>query len=220
MLRAGDADSALEQGWFLRELRDRFQLSGEELASRFGRTPSWVSRRLALVAELPESVQQHVRKGEIGAHAAMKYLVPLARANRGDCERLAEAVSPLRLSTRQMATVYAAWSAGNTKTRELVLRDPALVLRAAEETRRAAKARPQTPAEQMLADLGFLGDTARRAYKRIRQGVMRAMLAPEREELRHAFGQAQSEMVRLLKRLGKELIDARPEHSKRDPAPA
>ena len=43
MLRAGDADNALEQGWFLRELRIRFGLSGEELSKRFGRTPSWVS---------------------------------------------------------------------------------------------------------------------------------------------------------------------------------
>src|SRR5262245_16537048 len=77
MLRAGDADSALEQAWFLRELRDRFRLNGQELASRFGRTASWVSRRLALVAELPESVQRLVRKGGLGAHAAMKYLVPL-----------------------------------------------------------------------------------------------------------------------------------------------
>ncbi|WP_437798293.1 ParB/RepB/Spo0J family partition protein [Sorangium sp. So ce693] len=84
MMRAGDADNALEQGWFLRELRERFGLSGEELSKRFGRTPSRVSRRLALVAELPESVHAHVRPGSIGAHAAMKYLVPLARANRAD----------------------------------------------------------------------------------------------------------------------------------------
>jgi ParB family transcriptional regulator, chromosome partitioning protein len=43
-LRSGEADSALEQGWFLMELRDRFRLSSEELASRCGRTRSWVSR--------------------------------------------------------------------------------------------------------------------------------------------------------------------------------
>ncbi|WP_437943710.1 hypothetical protein WMF27_00600 [Sorangium sp. So ce281] len=86
MTRAGDADNALEQGWFLRELRERFGLSGEKLSKRFGRTPSRVSRRLALVAELPESVHAHVRAGSIGAHAAMKYLVPLARANRADAE--------------------------------------------------------------------------------------------------------------------------------------
>jgi hypothetical protein len=41
------------------------------------RSVSWVSRRLALVRELPESIQEHVRRGEIVAHAAEKYLVPL-----------------------------------------------------------------------------------------------------------------------------------------------
>jgi len=67
MMRAGEADSALEQGWFLRALRDRFQLTGAELGQRFGRTESWVSRRLGLVADLPESVQEHVRAGAISA---------------------------------------------------------------------------------------------------------------------------------------------------------
>ncbi len=107
LLRAGDADSAIEQGWFLREMTDRFGLSREQLARRFDRTPSWVSRRLALVMALPASVQSHVRSGAIGAHAAMKYLVPLARANEEDCARLADAIAPSRPSSRQMADLYA-----------------------------------------------------------------------------------------------------------------
>jgi ParB family chromosome partitioning protein len=219
MLRAGDADSALEQGWFLRELRDRFQLSGAELGQRFGRTESWVSRRLALVAELPETVQRHVRAGAIGAHVAMKYLVPLARANRSDAERLADAIAPHRLSSRQMAVLYAAWSGASIKTRELVLKDPVLVLRAHEETRRARE-RAQTPAQQMLSDLGALGGIAGRVYQRTRRGELRGLLPPEREELGHVFSQTRREVVRLLKRLEKELEDARPEHPRSDPATA
>ena len=86
ILRAGDRGNAIEEGWFLRELETRFELNRDELARRFDRTPSWVSRRLGLVRELPESVQAHVRAGAIGAHAAMRYLVPLARANADDCE--------------------------------------------------------------------------------------------------------------------------------------
>jgi len=99
-LRTGETSSALEQGWLVRELSQRFDLSLEELARRFDRTRSWVSRRLALVGQLPASVQEHVRVGSIGAHAATKYLVPLARANQADCVRLADAVAPLRLSNR------------------------------------------------------------------------------------------------------------------------
>jgi hypothetical protein len=50
-----------------------------------------------------------VRAGTLGAHVARKCLVPLARANRADGERLADAVAPLRLTTPQMAIVHAAW---------------------------------------------------------------------------------------------------------------
>jgi ParB-like chromosome segregation protein Spo0J len=219
MMRAGDADSALEQGWFLRELRDRFQLSGTELGRRFGRTESWVSRRLALVTELPEAVQRHVRAGAIGAHTAMKHLVPLARANRTDAERLADAVAPLRASSRQMTVLCGVWLGANHKTRELLLKDPALVLRAHEEARRARE-RAKTPGQQMLSDLGALGGIAGRIYQRTRRGELRGLLAPEREELGHVFSQTQREVVRLLKRLEKELEDARPEHPRSDPATA
>jgi ParB family transcriptional regulator, chromosome partitioning protein len=211
-LRTGESDSALEQGWFLRELRDRFQLSGEELARRFDRTRSWVSRRLALVAELPEAVQKHVRSGALGAHAAMKYLVPLARANRSECEQLADAVAPLRVTTRQMAVLHAAWVDGNMKTRELILKDPALLLRARQAAERASGKPAQTPAQELLGDLGALGGVARRAYQRLRQGAAQKLLAPEREEVFYAFCQARNEVVRLLKRMEKELEDARSEH--------
>ena len=52
MLRGGDGDSAIEQGWLLRELMQRFGLGLDELARRFDRSTSWVSRRLGLVTDL------------------------------------------------------------------------------------------------------------------------------------------------------------------------
>ncbi len=33
------------------------------------------------MGDLPREIQEQVRRGEIAAHAAMRYLVPLARAN-------------------------------------------------------------------------------------------------------------------------------------------
>jgi len=207
MMRAGEADNALEQGWFLRKLREQFQLSGAELGQRCARTESWVSRRLGLVGALPESVQQHVRAGAISAHAAMKYLVPLARANRADSERLADAVAQVKLSTRQMATLYAAWLDGTPQTRELILKAPALVVRAHEESRRARE-RPGTPAQQVLSDLRALAAVAGRVYQGAQGGGLRGLLPPEQEEMRHVFSQASREVTRLLPRLEKELQDA------------
>src|SRR5437764_1860747 len=88
-LRLSEHETALEVGWLLAELEQRFGYGLEELARRFDRSVSWVSRRLALVEVLPETIQQLVREGKVGAHVAMKFLVPAARIDLEDCERLA-----------------------------------------------------------------------------------------------------------------------------------
>jgi len=53
-LRLSEQETALEQGWLLQELEQRFGYGLDELARRFDRSVSWVSRRLALVELLPE----------------------------------------------------------------------------------------------------------------------------------------------------------------------
>lgn len=93
LMRAAEGESALEQAWLVRELQERFELSLEDLARRFGRSPSWVSRRLGLAATLPEAIQQLVRDGKLSPHAAMKHLLPLARANRAGAIALAQALA-------------------------------------------------------------------------------------------------------------------------------
>jgi ParB family chromosome partitioning protein len=45
----GDHETALEEGWLLVELEQRLGYGLEELARRFDRSPSWVSRRIGLV---------------------------------------------------------------------------------------------------------------------------------------------------------------------------
>ena len=104
-LHVGQHETALEQGWLLAELERRFGYSLEELARRFDRSVSWVSRRLALVELLPESVQQQVRAGELSAHVAMKYLVPVARASLEDCQRMAAAFAQHQFTSRQAGAV-------------------------------------------------------------------------------------------------------------------
>ena len=78
-LRLSEHETALEVGWLLAELEQRFGYHLDELARRFDRSVSWVSRRLALVEALPEAIQQQVREGEIGAQVAIKFLVPAVR---------------------------------------------------------------------------------------------------------------------------------------------
>jgi ParB family transcriptional regulator, chromosome partitioning protein len=124
LMRTGEGATALEHGWLLHELTVRFDLALEDLGRRFARSASWVSRRLALVEELPETIQEHVRHGELPAHAAMKHLVPLARANPEACERLVAAIAGKGLSNRQIGQLYAAWREGLPAIRERVLPAP------------------------------------------------------------------------------------------------
>lgn len=216
-LREGEARSALEDGWLLRDLVDRFTLSEDQLAARFGHSKSWVSRRLGLVADLPEEIQAWVRSGAIGAHAAMRHLLPMARANEKDALALARAVAPLGCSSRQLGTLVAAFQGGQARTRELVLSDPALVLRAHEETRRQNK--PKSTAEQLLGDLQLLGGVARRAQLRLRRDAQ-SLLATERDALRQCAGSTWSDLAALKSRFDKEVTDDRPTNAVSGPEAA
>jgi ParB family chromosome partitioning protein len=206
ILRAGDHGNAIEEGWFLRELETRFGLPREELARRFDRTLSWVSRRLTLVRELPESVQAHVRAGAIGAHGAMRYLVRLARANESDCAQIADAIAKSALSSRQLGELWMAYASSNESSRELLVKDPLLVLRAREEARREGD---KTPAEHVLEDLRVVANVARRAAGRVRRGALDDANDKERARVKNASADTRAEVELLDKRIAKELGDAR-----------
>lgn len=209
VMRRAESDGALEQAWLLRELFGRFGLTHRELGRRFDKSESWVSRRLALVEELPEEIQASVREGAIVAHAAMKFLVPMARANRADTLRLAAAFSgsARRPTSRQIGSLYAAWTTGNAKTRELLLADPWLFLRAQQEARDAGNVE-KSPAQQLLSDVGAVGGISRRVSARLRQGIARGFLAPEREEARRCLSQSKADVDALIALGEKELSDA------------
>ncbi|MFV2074007.1 MAG: ParB/RepB/Spo0J family partition protein [Thermoanaerobaculales bacterium] len=192
LMRTTESDGALEQGWLLEELSERFALSGEELACRFDKSQSWVSRRLALVRAVPREVQEHVQRGDLPAHAAMKYLVPMARAKRADCVRLIEAIGSMRPSTRDVEALYATWVSGNKATRELVVTQPSLVLKAREQAR-SDKTSEQTPGRQLLNDFGILVGASRRARTKLVQGLLAHLLPTEAQEAKRIARQARCE---------------------------
>jgi len=125
-LRFSAHETALEEGWLLAELEQRYGYGQEELARRFDRSLSWVSRRLALVDLLPEGIQQQVREGQLSAHVAMKFLVPVARLSLGDCQRLAAVFVQHHCNSRQAGQLYAAWRDGSPLTRQRLLDQPEL----------------------------------------------------------------------------------------------
>jgi len=198
-LRRGSEDT-LDQAWLLVELQQRFGLSVDELSRRFERSKSWVSRRLSLVQALPQVIQDQVRAGVLSAHAAMKYLVPLARANEQAARQLAEAIAPLGVSSRQVGALYQGWQSGTDRTREIILSHPQVYLQA----QATLTSTPTSATQRWLQDIGALGGIARRARRALDRGLWSELLGSEREELEHAFHRARAEFDGLCHRFDLE----------------
>jgi ParB family chromosome partitioning protein len=211
LMQTAEPETALEQSWLLAELHERFGLSREELARRFGHSLSWVSRRLALVHELPDSIQERVRRGQIGAHGAAKHLVPLARANRQACLQLVEALGSTRLSSRDLAILSTAYRTGNWVTRQRLLQAPLVYLKSYKEAQAEPPFEPG-PGDSLLTDLEILSATARRADRRLRAGVLRKLPEEERQELARLLDQSRHEIERMAEHFAKEMGDAGPKH--------
>jgi ParB family chromosome partitioning protein len=198
-LRLSEQETALEQGWLLAEIEQRFGWGLEELGRRFDRDVSWVSRRLALVEILPQSIQQHVREGKIAAHVAMKVLVPMARASIEDCEQMAAALAAHRWSTREAGELYAAWRDGSRALRQRLLRQPELFLR----SRRELKESPPADAASagLLRELEIASAVIRRAGQRLDLGEMDQSQC---EEARHRIESIRHQLGDLAAQIGKE----------------
>ena len=165
--RMSPQESALEQGWLLSEMERCFSYSLDELARRFDRSISWVSRRLALVELLPDAVQRHVREGNIAAQIAMKYLVPVARVSAEDCERIANVFVKHRCDARQAAQLYTAWREGSRVVRARILTEPELFLktqRQPQTAKAAAAEQVERDLEMALAILRRAGPQAQRSF--------------------------------------------------------
>lgn len=203
-LRASGED-ALDQAWLLAELQERFGLSLEELANRFDRSKSWVSRRLGLIQTLPESIQAQVRAGQLSAHAAMKYLLPLARANGQAATQLGAAIALLKLSSRQVGTLYTGWQSGGARTRELIVERPQVYLQARSVEQRASP----SSSELWRNDLKALAAIARRARRAIEGGLLAQLLTQERAEAEEDFERMRDAVQGLIERYALERGHAR-----------
>ncbi len=195
-LRRGSED-ALDQAWLLAELQERYQWSLDELARRFERSKSWVSGRLALLQALPASIQEQIRAGTLSAHAAMKYLVPLARVNAAAAQALATALTPLKPTSRQVGALYAGWQAGTMRTRELIVRSPQVYLQA-QATRESP---PPSATQRFLQDLGALGGIAHRAHRTLEGHLLAQLHESELQEVTAALGRADREVARQVPRV-------------------
>jgi len=202
-LRLSEHETALEVGWLLQELEQRFGYSLEELARRFDRSVSWVSRRLALVELLPEGIQQQVREGQIAAQVAMKFLVPVARQSLEDCQRMATIFAEQHCDTREAGQLYAAWRRGSATIRKRILDDPALFWK----TQRQQKT-PAEPAAELMRDLEMVAAIVNRAQRRLAGAE-----AVELDGQQRAAAQRQIELIeKQLQRIDEKLSPEQAQH--------
>jgi ParB family chromosome partitioning protein len=163
---AASEHTAIEDAWLLARLRT-YGLSLDQLATRLCRSKSWVSRRLALLDELATAAQAAVRAGTVPPHAAMKYLVPLARANRRQCEQLIGGLGETHVSEREVGLLYRAWRHADATGRQRIVSEPLLCLRALQA---AASPDEDDESASLLKDLTTLAAIAWRARRRIHAG--------------------------------------------------
>ena len=204
--------SVLEEAWLLCHLHRAEGQTLDELARRFLRSKSWVSRRVALATEMPKGVVERVRAGVIAPQAAMKYLVPLARANERQCTQLIEALGNERLSVRAVEKVYVGWRQADKSGRERIVTAPLLYLRAVEESGALDAA-----STALVKDLELVAAVCRRVERRVKtDGAV-----DKRYARTHVDGswRATSRAFARLKQAMEELDD-RPDHPHGHPASA
>ncbi len=124
---------AIEQAALIQELHGRFSTSFSEIATRLGRSKSWVKRRLDLIESLPEEVYQAVMTGKLSSWAASRILVPLARANEQDCLELTRKIVKDPLSTRELVQIYKHYGKSNRNVRDRIIANPALFIKTTKE---------------------------------------------------------------------------------------
>ncbi|MDP6394172.1 MAG: ParB/RepB/Spo0J family partition protein [Desulfobacterales bacterium] len=152
-----------EQAGLIQELHRRHGLSQRNIAHLLGKNPSWVSRRLSILASLPDKVAKSVQRGNISSWAATRVLTPMARANAEHAGRLTENLIQHPLSTRQLFIFFKHYQRSNRKVRENMVNDPQLFVKAEETGKdhrqgRLLKAGPEGKFREDLRIIGHMTD--------------------------------------------------------------
>jgi len=153
-----------EQAGLIQELHRRHGLSQRNIAHLLGKDPSWVSRRLSILASLPDKVAKSVQRGNLSSWAATRVLTPMARANAEHAGRLAENLIKHPLSTRQLFIFFKHYQRSNRKVRENMVNNPQLFVKAEETGKDIGKSRllKAGPEGKFKEDLRIIGHMAQR----------------------------------------------------------
>lgn len=159
-MASGAGWNAVEEGWLAWELVRVAGLSTSEAGRRLDRSKAWVCGRVGLVESLPEVVLEGVRSGKIGAYTATRYLLPFARANAADCERLAEKMLCEGFRSREVETLCSYYGSANREGRRRMLEDPARFLKVQAAAKLGPEGNLDPAAGRCLKNLELIGNVS------------------------------------------------------------
>jgi hypothetical protein len=116
--------SILEQASMIEELHKNYGLSIYAMASRLGRSPSWISMRLGMLGELSALVRGKIMSGAFPARAYMYGIKGFTRVNRISSARVdafVEAVCGKGIGTRDLSILSKAYFTGGPTIEQLIL---------------------------------------------------------------------------------------------------
>jgi len=122
--------AAIEEARTISMLMQQFDQSQHAIAKRVGRDVSWVSRRLALIKSVSDSVLTTICNGHLSTWSAARVIAPLARANSAHAETMVRFLEKQPLSTRELTLWNQHYQKASHSVRDEMVKDPALFLSA------------------------------------------------------------------------------------------
>jgi hypothetical protein len=161
--------------------------------------------RKVLTAEM----QTKIAAGQIPAQAAMKYLLPLARANAEHARKLVAGLGAQRISVRQMGKLYAAYRAADTVGRARLCDSPLVFLQMEAQAERSAEGQ-STGVDRLVSDLGAIAGLCGRARRRACAEISIEEIAVAQDRIGAAMGAARGSFAMLEQELLRRLDHDRP----------
>lgn len=212
--RGNRAWEAIEEAGLIQELHRRFGSSFGQIGRQMGRDKSFVKRRLDLLESLPEKILSQVLGGIISTWAASRVLVPLARANDADAEKLSAHLEKEPMSTRQLQSFYDHYRKSNRKVRDRMLSSPSLFIRSLEADSGQAD---DSPEAKWLRDAKAVCGILYRMQEKTKTVFYPNQEKIQRNVLLSQVGRARRLTQELQKRIEERIEDDRSYHGRIDP---
>ncbi|MDO9109478.1 MAG: ParB/RepB/Spo0J family partition protein [Desulfatirhabdiaceae bacterium] len=201
VLAKGRSWDIFEQAALLKELYVHHELTQAQIARLLGKDKSWVSRRISFLTLLPDEILAAVRDGSISSWSAHRVLAPLARANGEHAAKLADNLKKESLSTRDLALFFDHYKKTNRNTRQNMVDQPHLFLKALETTtsKKQAKVLSDGPEGRWVQEIKAAGSILTRLINQVPVVLYAGQSQIEKSLLLTAFDKTWELMITLEK---------------------